>query len=327
LEDRERHLVGIAFKEQGQSAAINLAQELTAPHQQRRIAAWRDLARTSSSGDAIVMCWRGGLRSLVACQRLAEVGVKTRQLRGGYKALRQVLLEHLSDPPPCLVLTGLTGAGKTALIHELNRLPGAGMRTRWALDLEEAAAHRGSAFGGDEAHPQPAQASFENMLALQVAEARRTTTTMLVEDESRMIGRLTLPSVVLKGIATSPVVILDEGLDVRSHNLFDEYLRAPLAAGIALKDLHAKAQKALASIRSRLDREAPVIQGLMDKAFANGSEAEAHQLWIEALLVHYYDKRYRHGIARYPREVVFQGDRAACRAWLADYLQHQAFHG
>ena len=61
---------------------------------------------------------------------------------------------------------------------------------RRVLDLEHEARHRGSAFGRL-AEPQPAQATFENSVAAQLLLGNETR--LLLEDESRTIGRLELP--------------------------------------------------------------------------------------------------------------------------------------
>ena len=57
------------------------------------------------------------------------------------------------------VIGGMTGSGKTALLHDLE-----GLKDVLALDLEGEAKHRGSAFGSL-LEPQSAQATFENSIA------------------------------------------------------------------------------------------------------------------------------------------------------------------
>ena len=321
LNDSERHLVGIAYKQHGQEAAIKLALELTAPHQQSRIEGWYQAVQSSPIKQGVVMCWRGGLRSRTACQRIAEAGAVTLQLAGGYKAIRNELLKRLIAPPSCLVLTGLTGSGKTSLIRQLNA-SGSGISR--AIDLELAAGHRGSAFGAGDFEVQPSQARFENNLALQIMRGMLATSELLIEDESRTIGNISVPDALYKVIVTAPVVVLDEPLHVRSANIAQEYLQAPLDRGVPLEVLHEKAKQALSSISRRLDVFGPKLREQMVDAFRYGRDLQRHQEWIEALLAHYYDKSYHHSVNRLKRPTLFQGDRLSCQAWLEDYFSKRS---
>ena len=79
-----------------------------------------------------------------------------------------------------LVLAGRTGVGKTKVIEMLPD----------AIDLEALARHRGSAFGGHDGG-QPTPIAFENALA--IATLKHRGSRLIVEDESRTIGRLALP--------------------------------------------------------------------------------------------------------------------------------------
>ena len=321
LNDSERHLVGIAYKEHGQDAAINLALELTTPHQQTRIEGWYQAVQASPAQEGVVMCWRGGLRSLMACQRLADAGAVTLQLAGGYKAIRNELLTRLVVPPTCLVLTGLTGSGKTALIRQLNGLVSGTTR---AIDLELAAGHRGSAFGSFEFEAQPSQSRFENNLALQIIRGMLNTSELLIEDESRTIGNISVPDALYKVMVSAPIVVLDESLHVRSANIAQEYLQIPLDRGVPLAALYEKAKQALTTISRRLDVLGPKLRGQVDNAFKYGTDLQLHQEWIEALLVHYYDKSYHHAATRLNRPTLFQGDRLSCQAWLEDYFSKRS---
>ena len=293
LNDSERHLVGIAYKERGQDAAINLALKLTSPHQKSRIDGWYQAVQASPAKEGVVMCWRGGLRSLMTCQRLADAGAVTMQLAGGYKAIRNELLKRLVAPPP--------GTAK-------------------AIDLELAAGHRGSAFGSVDFEVQPSQSRFENNLALQMIRGTLNTSELLIEDESRTIGSISVPDALYKLMVSAPVVVLDEPLHVRSANIAQEYLQIPLDRGVPLEALYEKAKQALTSISRRLDVLGPKLREQMDQAFKNGSDLRQHQEWIEQLLVHYYDKRYHHAATRLKRPTLFQGDRHSCQAWLEDYF-------
>ena len=71
-----------------------------------------------------------------------QVGLKPIVLDGGYKAFRRYVLESFDTPYPLMILRGLTGAGKTRVLHKLDEIG------EQVLDLEGLANHRGSALGG-----------------------------------------------------------------------------------------------------------------------------------------------------------------------------------
>ncbi|MGC8697787.1 MAG: tRNA 2-selenouridine(34) synthase MnmH, partial [Halothiobacillus sp.] len=62
LNDQERHLVGIKYKQQGQAAAIALGYELVdEAKKQHRLTQWQDFFQKNPTG--MLYCFRGGLRS------------------------------------------------------------------------------------------------------------------------------------------------------------------------------------------------------------------------------------------------------------------------
>ena len=70
------------------------------------------------------------------------------RVQGGTKALRRFLMTSLESQvaqSDMLVISGLTGCGKTDLLHELGKVVPPDVL---ALDLEGLANHRGSALGG-----------------------------------------------------------------------------------------------------------------------------------------------------------------------------------
>ena len=141
-----------------------------------------------------LFCWRGGLRSEITQRWLAEVGIDYPRIQGGYKALRRWLLEtfeHLCSTHPLLVIGGKTGCAKTRLLVEGNN----GKPFHSAVDLEGLANHRGSAFGRRPGG-QPTQLAFEIALSIDFFKAsQRQSGPILIEDESRLIGRCALPPI------------------------------------------------------------------------------------------------------------------------------------
>jgi tRNA 2-selenouridine synthase len=313
LTDEERHLVGIRYKEAGQDAAIALGYTLVTPHLPTRIEAWRAVCQTR---EAAVTCWRGGLRSKLACEFIAAPGVP--RVEGGYKALRAYLMEALE---PCLartsvvVIAGFTGSGKTTLLHALEQANSQGL----VLDLEREARHRGSAFGKTGV-TQPSQASFENSIAAQMV--LHNPSTIVVEDESRNIGALQLPTPLVEAMRQGVVVLVDEPVERRAKTIFRDYV-LDLTRVLGPAETAVTFRGALSRIRKRLDGEVVnLCLGALDEAETSGSwlEPAAHLPWIRALLENYYDPRYRKGLAQQARPVVFRGSREECLSWLVTTL-------
>ena len=69
-------------------------------------------------------------------------------------------------------LGGMTGSGKTRILHELRALG------QQVIDLEELAQHRGSSFGSMNKLVQPTQEQFENNLASELNKTRQATENM-----------------------------------------------------------------------------------------------------------------------------------------------------
>ena len=310
LTDAERAAIGTRYKACGQQAAIDLGHSLVSGDTRTaRIDAWR--AFVAANPSALLYCWRGGLRSQIAQDWLREAGVEVARIRGGYKALRRVcigVIDEFSASTQLLVLGGRTGSGKTELLNAFTA----------AIDLERLANHRGSAFGAAFS-PQPTPIAFENGLAIAMLRMPPDAT-VLIEDESRTIGRLALPDALHAALQNAPLAVLDVGRHERAARILREYVEAPLGSGIASEQLHARFVGANDRIRRRLGglRHAHVKRSI-DDAFASSSP-DAHLAWIEQLLEWYYDPMYDHQLATKKRRVVVQGDSTVVREYLANAI-------
>ena len=304
LSDTERHEVGLTYKNRGRAAAIEVGHELVSGiTRAQRIAAWADYIERHP--EAWLYCWRGGLRSRIAQQWLEQAGIDILRVDGGYRSLRRACLAALEgaarDDKRWLLLAGRTGSGKTLVITKLSN----------AIDLEGLARHRGSAFG---ARPegQPTPIAFENALA--AAYLRHIGPTLVVEDESRTIGRLALPPAWFERMRSTSLVLMQATMAERVRNIRGEYVDGPLFGGVSPTQLHAQLANSLDRIKKRLggDRHRQIAAALND-GFAAGS----HEVWIEMLLEWYYDPMYDHQLGSKRATVVFQGDRAAVTEYLA----------
>lgn len=305
LNDDERHQVGLTYKNAGQAAAIALGESLVSGQlREDRLNAWINFARANPN--TWLYCWRGGLRSSTAQDWLEAAGVHLERVPGGFKALRTrclELLERATSSKPWLVLGGRTGSAKTVV---LNRVEG-------SIDLEGLANHRGSAFGAARS-AQPTPIDFENSLA--VAWLQHAHPFLLLEDESRTIGRLALPASWHSTMQTAPVVILEAELEQRAEHISREYVSEPLAAGVTEDELQQTLTSALDRIQKRLGglRHREVSQ-LLERGFATGD----HTPWIERLLSWYYDPMYDYQLSSKAERVCFRGEASAVEDYLAQY--------
>ena len=312
LTDDERAEIGTLHKRRGREAAIRRGHELVAGEvRETRIKGWTEVL--AAHPEAWIYCWRGGLRSAIAQYWLLETGWDVPRVEGGYKRLRQACLDVLealarsdasgAEPLPAkrwLVLAGRTGVGKTAVIETLPE----------AIDLEALAHHRGSAFGGH-GGGQPTPIAFENALA--IAALKHRGPRLMVEDESRTIGRLALPQSWHARMQQAPIVLLEASMAERVAHIRAEYVDQPLASGITEAALLNRHQAALDRIEKRLGRQRHTEVGAALKAgFSNGN----HEGWIERLLNWYYDPMYDYQLKTKQRRVESRGSRAQVLAYL-----------
>jgi len=304
LDDDERRQVGLTYKSAGHDAAVALGHRLLAGEvRQLRVQRWISFAQAHP--DAWIYCWRGGQRSQIAQQWLAEAGIRLPRVPGGFKALRQVCLAILEQAPRqkrWIVLGGRTGSGKTELLQQLTN----------AIDLEGLARHRGSAFGARE-EAQPTPVTFDNLLA--VAFLTHEGQRLVVEDESRTIGRLALPLSWHAHMADAPLAVLEVPLERRVAKIVREYVTEPLTAGVAAWTLFARYSDSLRRIERRLGglRQQAVMRAL-ELGFANGE----HEGWVEQLLTWYYDPMYDHQLGNKRHRIVIQDGPEAVRAYLSE---------
>jgi tRNA 2-selenouridine synthase len=192
LDDEQRRIVGTLYKQssplQARKVGAAMVARNIADHLDRWVIArpreWRPL----------VYCWRGGQRSGALGWFLGQIGFRTAQLVGGYKAFRALVRSELQTLPQnhrFQVLCGRTGSAKTRLLHALAEQ---GAQT---LDLEGLAGHRGSVLGALPGHAQPSQKRFDT-LCWQALKGFDGTRPVFVEGESTKIGVLRVPEALIE---------------------------------------------------------------------------------------------------------------------------------
>jgi len=311
LDDKERRLVGICYKEKGQDEAIKLGHQLVSGEKkQKRVAAWMDFIH--SYPQAMIYCFRGGLRSQIAQQWLEEeTGISTQRLEGGYKALRNYCIKQL-DPAQVsarpLIVGGRTGVGKTLLLHQLDN----------AIDLEAIANHRGSAFGRF-LTPQPSQVDFENRLACAlIKHGHQGHHSMVLEDEGSYIGSCSIPAKLVQYFNGHNLVLLQASLEQRVQVIFDEYV---IRSQAAYEDIYgveegmmrwlADMNQSVTRIKKRLGagpmrRTRNLLESAWQKQLRTGN-GDDHKCWIEILLGEYYDPMYDYQLRKKSDSIIFKG--------------------
>lgn len=186
LDDEERRIVGTLYAT-SPFEARKLGAALVARNIARHIESHMD--ELPKTWRPIVYCWRGGQRSGAMNWFLGQIGFRSRQMTGGYKAYRAEVRQLLETLPAALdlrVLCGRTGSGKTRLLQAL------AAEGAQVLDLEALASHRGSVLGALPGAPQPSQKRFDSLVWQQLRgfDPGRP---VFVESESRKIGQLRLP--------------------------------------------------------------------------------------------------------------------------------------
>ena len=318
MNDEERHLIGIRYKEQGNASAVALGKELVAPVKQERVRAWVDFFHAHPN--AYLYCFRGGQRSQISQAWMQEAGVTLPRLKGGYKAFRSFLMQEseriISEKLDTLILGGRTGSGKTLLIHQLKN----------SIDLEGLANHRGSSFG-EFTTAQPSQIDFENELAYALIKHDAMNKDMLiVEDESRNIGCINIPKPIFDNLQKGKLILLDTPMSERVDITFDEYVTQALLnyksvyGEKGVEEWFSDAQRNLMRIKKRLGTERYTsINQLFLEAFTlqeSSGELVQHKEWIEILLREYYDPMYDYQIEKRKMPIVFKGSASEILAWL-----------
>lgn len=321
MSDSERAQVGTCYKQHGQQAAITLGHQLVhGAIKAERVNRWAEFLQAHPEGR--LFCWRGGLRSQICQEWLAERGVECTRVAGGYKSMRRYLLDFsstLCSQAPFVILAGHTGSAKTELLKSISP----------SVDLEALANHRGSAFG-KRLGGQPAQTTFENQVYIALLKARhkQPQKPIVLEDESHLIGRCALPIELESAMKIAPIVVIDSTLTDRIEHSFQNYILNNLAESemrfgkdTGFQQFAADLRQSLNNIQRRLGgvRYQQLSQLLEDALTAHlRGDNSLHVHWIASLLGDYYDPMYQFQITKKQDRIFFRGSASE----VVDFLKH-----
>jgi len=309
MSDEERQLIGIRYKEAGNAEAVELGKKLVGPFKEQRVAAWKTFIEAHP--DTYLYCFRGGQRSEISQMWLDEANITMPRLKGGYKAFRNFLIdesERITAEAETIIIGGRTGSGKTLLIHQLKN----------AVDLEGLANHRGSTFGRF-ISAQPTQINFENALAYAlINHEERGHRQLVIEHESRNVGRAYIPKPIYDNYEQGGLVILVTSIEERTDITFEEYVTIALAdyrSHFGKEGDRVWYEDAIAGIdriKKRLGSERHLqIKNIFSTAFSKQlqtGDTENHKAWIKILLEEYYDPMYDYQIEKTTIPILFRGN-------------------
>ncbi|GMX64192.1 tRNA 2-selenouridine(34) synthase MnmH [Paenibacillus elgii] len=278
FDDRERAEIGTTYKQVSIEAAKQRGLEIVSAKLPAFIREFQALGPNKA-----VFCWRGGMRSRTSATLLSLMGIRAYRLTGGIRAYRQWVvqtLESFEHKPRVIVIAGHTGTGKSLILRKLAE------RGYPVLDLERMAGHRGSIFGQIGLAPNN-QKTFESLLVHELLRYQDRPF-VLMEAESRRIGRVVMPSFLAEAKTSGIPIRIEVPLEERIRHIVQEYRPEEHADACltAFRQIHRRLHTPIA---------AQIEQHLLDHEFE-----EAAGLLLE----YYYDPRYEHAEESYTTEAI-----------------------
>ena len=311
LNDAEFEEIGKTFRSKGRKAAINLGYKLISGEKKmNRIDSW--IKFILENNNCFIFCFRGGLRSKIAYEWIKSKGISVNRLEYGYKKYRQqVLMMHQNIKNYAerwVILGGYTGSGKTDIIKNY----------QCSIDLESIANHRGSAFGKTGVE-QPSQSNFESLVSEEYLQKQKSKV-LLMEDESRFIGKAKLPGKWYDKMQISEIILLESDLEERSNRIYSNYVKNPANSKLNVNELRSYYLSALSKIRKRLgDNHYQTIKNILKVAFDSGDK-KLHIKWVRILLEKYYDRMYAYKLNLREKQIIFKGNEVDCNDFISNLI-------
>ena len=274
LDEEERKQIGFLYKTKGGKIARRKGVDIITPKLQNLIDEM--LFKTENFQNIIFYCSRGGLRSYSMASFFSMVSdKKIYTIERGYKGFRNYILNFFENieneiSGKFLVVDGLTGTGKTII---LNKLKSYGLPV---IDLENLATHRGSAFGKIGIYSETNQKKFESSLWYELYNLKNEKL-IIVEGESKKIGKINLPEGFYNLMKKSPHVWIETSISNRIEILYKDYLKS--------KPENQEIKDAILRIKDFCSKKS--INNML-----NFLENNDYKNLIKELIENYYDKLY-----------------------------------
>lgn len=284
--DEERKEVGTIYKQVGPEKAKWRAMEIVSPKLPELLSRIKELA--AADGVPVLFCWRGGMRSQSMATFLDFAGFPVHRIVGGYRAYREYILDEIPSliPSQTVVLHGMTGVGKTEILKSLT------VKGYPVLDLEGAAAHKGSIFGamGPDTDGNN-QKTFDALLYTRLKQLTGAPY-IIVEAESKRIGKVTQPEELLITKKGGIHFIVEASVETRVNRIYHEYVEPFFEQ----EWFYPQVKEKFIRIQKRMKDES--IKAAVNDAL----EQQKYHEFIRLLLLYYYDPRYEHKQLEYEGE-------------------------
>ena len=229
--DDERALIGTMYKQDSTDKAKQKGVDIVSVKLPRLFQEIVQLKRDSKR-PVVLFCSRGGYRSGSLASFLNGMGERVFWLKNGYKGYRNYVLEQIdiyAQEKNFIVLHGNTGIGKTRILKGLQE------KGIDVLDFEEGANHRGSILGSVGLGDPTSLKQFESYIYHRLTEF--TSDYIIVEAESRRIGKVFIPMAIHEKMNNGIHVNLTADYEFRADILIEDYtshltFEADMAEGI-----------------------------------------------------------------------------------------------
>jgi len=274
FDDEERAEIGTLYKQVSPEAAQERGLEIVSAKLPNFIKTFKQI-----DGEKTVFCWRGGMRSKTSATVLDLMNVKVNRLLGGVRAYRKWVvdkIERMDLPQKAFILNGNTGTGKTLILRKLLK------EGYPVIDLEQMANHRGSIFGQIGLQPHN-QKTFDSLL-IERLEQLKDSSYLLLEGESKRIGRAVLPDAFCDFKEQGVQIFIEMPIEERVQHILDDY--QPW-------EYKSECIEAFGKIKSRIHTP---ISAQIEECL----QSEEFSLAVKLLLEYYYDPRYKFTADQYP---------------------------
>ncbi|RNC28980.1 MAG: tRNA 2-selenouridine synthase [Candidatus Dichloromethanomonas elyunquensis] len=267
--NEERAKIGAIYTQESPKKAAEIGLQVVSS---KLPSLYKQVEMLAGKDPVMLFCWRGGMRSKSVAVILDLMGLSVYRLHGGYKAYRRSIVEFFSKEFPfhVVVLKGNTGTGKTEVLKQLKA------EGYPVIDLEGLSNNRGSVFGHIGLGAQPTQKQFESLLYREITNYVHFVY-ILVECESKRIGRVTIPHSVYSAMQEGTQILIHDSLGHRAERLVKEYTQ------MVERDIDLR--NALERLKKRIGKAS--LAGLLDMLDKNDYEGFAGKLILE-----YYDPLY-----------------------------------